>query len=287
VRLRRGVVAEAGVVMTPRPHALRVLLAGLSARAVVSHATAAGPQRLWTPGAIDPLVHVTVPGAAERVDAGVRIHGSRLPAAFVHDVDGVPMTSPARTAVDLARGRTFPDAVVAVDGAARAMAQAAGVDRWSIRRGKVPVDLRARIADNLDDAYRSVWGWPGSRVVRWALDVWDLASESAFESWSRGWILWGNLPTAELNAAVVGASGREYVGDFVWRRQRVIGEADGVAKYGLDAATQRSRLQRQRRREDDLSAAGWRTVRWVTGEPGPVMLARVARELGVTARVTA
>lgn len=287
VRVRRGIVALPGSGPTLGLEGLRVLLSGLSGRAVVSHSTAASPQGLWTPGRPDPLIHVTIPGAAERTDAGVRVHGCRLPAAFVHHVDGVPLTTPARTAVDLARGRPFPDALVAIDGAARAMTLAAGVDLWSIRGREIPADVMGRVRDELNDACGSVWGWPGSRVVRSALDVWDVAAESAFESWSRGWILMGSLPTPQINVAVLGASGREYVGDFVWRRHRVIGEADGVAKYGLDAATQRSRLRRQREREDDLSAAGWRTVRWVTGEPGRVLVSRVARELGVTARVTA
>ncbi len=78
---------------------------------------------------------------------------------------------------------------------------------------------------------------------------------------------------------VFGGSGRTYYGDFVWRRHRLIGEADGVGKYGDTAAAIRQALRAERARQADLEAGGWRVVRWVTGDPGRSVVARVGRAL--------
>ena len=286
-RVRRGIVAEARDVDPQSSTGLAVLLATLAPSAALSHATAAVPQGLWTPFRSDSRVQVTIAGAAERSDSGLRVHGSRLPRELIHVVDGLPMTRPGRTAMDLGRGRSFPDALVAVDGAARALVLAFGIDRWSIRRREVPDDLLAAVAVELDEAFRSVWGWPGTRVLRQALAVRDVASESPSESWSRGVLLLGGLPAPEVNVPVRGRSGREYWGDLVWRRHRLIGEVDGQGKYGDDAETRRRRMDEERGREDDLIAAGWRFVRWGTGERSRVVLARAGRALGLPFRVTA
>jgi hypothetical protein len=267
---------------------LRAVITSLPSSAVISHGSAAAVHGLWQPAPDDGLVHVTVAGKPERLDASVRVHGSRLPESLVSTVDGLRVTSPARTAVDLARGRSLPSALVALDGAVRW--RLAGADErgsWRLRDGLVPVPERRAALDELATAYASVWGWPGTRVVRQALDVVDPASESPLESWSRGWILLAALPQPELNVAIVGASGRTYFGDFVWTDRRVVGEADGMAKYGVTAVEQRRRLGEQRRREDDLERAGWRVVRWATGDSGPAVVARLARALALDGRVTA
>lgn len=78
---------------------------------------------------------------------------------------------------------------------------------------------------------------------------------------------------------VFGGSGRTYYGDFVWRRHRLIGEADGVGKYGDTAAAIRQALRAERARQADLEAGGWRVARWVTGDPGRSVVARVGRAL--------
>jgi hypothetical protein len=189
--------------------------------------------------------------------------------------------------MDLGRGRSFPDALMAIDGAARALVLASGHDRWSIRRREVPDQVLAEVAAELDEAFRSVWGWPGTRVLRQALEVRNVSSESPSESWSRGVLLLAGLPSPEVNVGIRGRSGREYWGDLVWRRQRLIGEVDGDGKYGGDAPTRRRRLAEERAREDDLIAAGWRFVRWGSAERGQVLVARVGQALSLPLRVTA
>jgi hypothetical protein len=169
--------------------------------------------------------------------------------------------------------------LVAVDGALRARVAALVPNAtWALREGQVPEHVLVAARDELDEAFGVVWSWPGSRVVRQAIDLAEPASESPFESWSRGWMVAVGLPQPSVNVEIRGASGRRYYGDFVWPTRRVIGEADGVGKYG-SGQDMRSSLGAERRRQDDLEAAGWRVVRWVSGEPGRVVVARLARAL--------
>jgi hypothetical protein len=269
------------------PDLVRELVAPLRDSAVVSHATAAELHGQWVPWQRDDLVHVTVPGAPERTHARLRVHGSRLSREFVTTLHGVRVTTPARTAVDLARGRSLPHALVALDGAARHLVAMRHPDsERALRLETVPEGVLLAVEDELRAAYSEVWSWPGTRVIRQGLDLLDPRSESPFESWSRGCLLGSPVPHFEITGPVRGASGRLYFGDFVWRRERLIGEADGVAKYGLSAAEQRRTLREQRLREDDLRAAGWRIRRWVTGESPATITSRLLTALAPS-RVTA
>jgi very-short-patch-repair endonuclease len=81
------------------------------------------------------------------------------------------------------------------------------------------------------------------------------------------------LPTPEVNATIEG-----YTADFVWREQRLIVETDGWEAHGTRAA-----FERDRRRDADLLAAGWRVLRisYARLEREPKWLAeRIAAALG-------
>jgi hypothetical protein len=293
VRVRRGVYAAAAPSATGGDThravslgQIRATLARLSSRAVASHDSAALVEDLWVPGPHAAVVHATVPGQAERRATGLYVHASRLPDEFVTEIQGIRVTTIARTAMDLARGRTLPDALVALDGAYRRLVQSQRPRaKYELRERTVPLSVHARIRDELESAFAVTWSWPGTRVVRAALDLIEPASESAFESWSRGWILASGLPPPVANAEVVGDSGTAYVGDLIWRSRRLIGEADGLGKYGATALEMRAALRAERARQADLEAAGWRFVRWTTGEQGAHIAARVARALDIP-RVT-
>jgi hypothetical protein len=232
------------------------------------------------------VVHATIPGQPDRRAVGLRVHASRLPEDFVTVDDGVRVTTIARTAIDLARGRSLPDALVAVDGAWRRLVHDQRPRaKEELRQRTVPVGVLAGVREELEEAFAVTWSWPGTRVVRAALDLADPVSESPFESWSRGWIIRAGLPTFEVNGAVVGASGRMYFGDFVWRASRLIGEADGVGKYGETALEIRAAMRAERDRQADLEAAGWTFVRWMSGTSGRSIVTRLCRELQ-TPRVT-
>lgn len=286
VRPRRGSLALAGSLDLPVSDPvseLRRRATVLLARyvgAVVSHVSAATLHGLWLPRPAGPDVHLISPRRPDREQPGVRVHGSRLPRSQIVDLGGLPVTSVARTAVDVARGRSIEDAVLVLDSAARTLAAQAGVD---LRRLRHDLELRrvwtAAARAELWEAYLSVRRWPFTVVVRTAIPLVDPASESPLESRSRIRIASSNLPEPAIARTLVGASGTAYTVDFLWDEYRVIGEADGTGKYGDDPVTVRARLRAERRRQRDLEDAGWTFVRWESTEPWQAIIARIRRTL--------
>ncbi|HET7901291.1 MAG TPA: DUF559 domain-containing protein [Candidatus Nanopelagicales bacterium] len=110
-----------------------------------------------------------------------------------------------------------------------------------------------------------------------AIELGDPSSESPLESMSRGWMHETGVPRPLLQQSVTGESGRPYRVDFLWPDHRVIGEADGMSKYGSIED-----VRAEKRREDDLRRAGYTVVRWTYEElmkdPLAVML-RIQRAL--------
>jgi len=276
-RLHRGVLA----LPTSGPReAIRAALLVAGHRAVASHGSAAVLHDLWLPAPRPATVELTVPGEPDRTDHGMRIHGSRLPADFVTEADGMRVTTVSRTAVDLARGRSLPQALVALDSAARTLALADPiVTPASLRSVELRRELLHKVRPQLDAAYDGVRTWPGTVVVRGALALLDLGSESPFESRSRAWIITAGLPAPILAFPARGGSGRLYFADMAWPERRVLGEADGTGKYGIDEVTIRTRLRAERERQRDLEDAGWTVVRWDSREAAPRVTARLARAL--------
>jgi len=297
VRLRRGIYAvptatsageQLAIPFDSRLARMRAVATSLDRASAFSHDTAAHAHDQWNPHPPTPLLHTTIAGQSDRQDAGLVVHGTPLPEEFVTVVSGVRVTTVARTAADLARGGDLPAALVAMDGALRLL-----LDRRvpqlkrRLRDGTVPTAEVEAARALLTQAAEPMRGWAGSRTIVAGIAHADPASASPFESWSRGWMLTVGLPRPELNAPVFGASGRRYFGDFVWREHRLIGEADGVAKYGATAREIRAALSAERQRQNDLEVAGWRFVRWVTGDPGAHVVARISRALYLEPRVPA
>lgn len=82
------------------------------------------------------------------------------------------------------------------------------------------------------------------------------------------------LPTPEVNATVEG-----YEVDFLWREAHLIVETDSWSAHGT-----RSAFERDRRRDAELTAAGWRVLRisYARLEREPVWVAqRIAAALAV------
>jgi hypothetical protein len=186
-----------------------------------------------------PLVHHpdrVVLTADEPSRMGAR--GRVLVRAARHPVDdtttwfGTPITTIARTIVDLAR-EDRAAGLVAADAALH-------------QRVVGPDELRSV-------ASRSA-GWPGARQARDIVAVASPLAESPLESLTRLCIVDANLPTPELQSWVEGAGWRYRV-DMLWREERVIAEADGKIKYEGDA------LWREKRRQERLERAGFRVVR--------------------------
>jgi hypothetical protein len=235
-----------------RRHLLRLqaTLAGLRRAAVVSHGSAAAVHGLPLWGLPLTQVHITrrPPGrsAAER---RLRSYVARLPDEDVVLVGGTPVTSIARTVVDLARALPFQPALVVADAALRA-------------GGATPESLRAVLAQAA--------GTPGSRSARRVVEAADGRSESVGESRSRAVMLEAALPVPDLQVQVFGPTGN-LVGrsDFGWREHRVLGEFDGRVKYGRllrEGQSPGDAVFAEKRREDALRDERWGMVRWVWAE---------------------
>jgi hypothetical protein len=226
---------------------LQATLAGLRTPAVVSHASAAALHGLplWNV----PLnqVHVTRrPPARTDSDTRLRSHAARLPEEDVVRVGLVPVTSVARTVVDLARVLPFAPALSIADAALR-------------HGGIAPEDLR-RVLE-------AASGTRGTRAARRVVAAADGRSESVGESRSRAIVIQSGLPLPDLQVEVRDAGGG-LVGrcDFGWSDHRVLGEFDGRVKYGRllrPGQTPGDVVFEEKRREDALRDEGFGMVRWV------------------------
>jgi hypothetical protein len=215
-----------------RKHAIRVLaLRQVAGRAAVaSHHSAATLHRLTLlkspPAAI---VTLTLPPPSRRnraSSADVRFHAAELPPEHVTGRYNLPVTTVARTVVDLARTLPFMDGVVVADSALK-------------EEKTTKPELRTVL-----DACRS---WPGVQRARQVVEFTDERAESPLESAARVVFDQFGVDPPELQATVHVPHAAARV-DFLWREHKVIVEADGLVKYNdrkdLIAQFERDRLLR-------------------------------------------
>jgi hypothetical protein len=181
-------------------------------------------------------------------------HTVGIPADLV-EIDGLTVTSLARTVVDLARSASFGPAVAVADAALHRTAHPlAGVPRTFLTR---------------DDLLRELDGVPfrhglakGHRVIDFA----DGAADRPGESMSRVNMHLMGLPRPQLQVPIVGDSGRIWIVDFWWPEFNLIGEFDGHRKYTdpefLRGRTPEQAVIDEKDREDDLRAAHHGMSRW-------------------------
>jgi hypothetical protein len=249
-RLRRGAYIDRVLPMAgAERHRLliRATLHGLRRPAVVSHQSAAVllGLPLWDV-ALD-RVHVTRRPPAWTDSSGVLCtHVARLRDDEIQEVEGVLVTTPVRTALDLARSLPHEAAVVCLDAA--------------LHRGLLTHEaLRARLVD--------ISGTPGSRTAARAVLAADGRSESVGESRSRVILTrWGLAPSAlqfEVRSPHGPVIGRT---DFAWEDNGLVGEFDGRVKYGRllrPGEDPGDAVFAEKRREDAIREEGWGVVRWV------------------------
>ncbi|HEX9887169.1 MAG TPA: hypothetical protein VGA70_11810, partial [Longimicrobiales bacterium] len=225
--VQRGVYLLGALVGPLEPAWAREMAAVLACGpgAVVSHESAASLWELLRPASQRRAVHVTIPG----VDRGRRpgIHPHRVAVIPPEDatvVDGVPVTTPVRTIIDLAcrvRLRTLEQVVGQAErgGLVKLEDLAAALERGPRTRGS-PL-LRRLISQGRGPVFtRSM-------------------AEERFLALTRK----GGLPAPETNVSV---SGSEV--DFLWRSERVAVEVDGFAFHGA-----RPSFESDRRRDARLS----------------------------------
>jgi len=86
----------------------------------------------------------------------------------------------------------------------------------------------------------------------------DGAAESVHESVSRVMMHRHGLEAPQTQQWLRDAHGDWTRVDFLWRRRRTIGEADGMLKYDVDSEA----LRREKLRQERLEEAGFVVVRW-------------------------
>ena len=194
--------------------------------AVLSHRCAAMLWGLIPWGPAQP--EVTVPGQRGRKHAGITVHRPALEAEEVTIVDGIPVTTVARTLIDLADVVSRRTLERAFDKAEYLRLDCSGLRVVPHRKG-APL-LAAVLAEHQ----------PGTSLTKSELEERMLALCRQ-----------NNLPPPEVNHH---AEEREV--DFVWRAHNLIVETDGWAAHGTRRA-----FERDRARDADLVVAGWRVVR--------------------------
>ncbi len=257
-RVHRGVFLVGHRAPHPRAHELAALLA-CGRGALLSRRSAAA---LWGLRATFPaVVDVMTPARQARPRAGIRVHRTRMP---LHAEDlgrrhGLPATSPSRTLVDLAATLTDHELARALN--------------------ELQV-LFPSSPKTLPDALERAGSAPGVATLRALLATTEGPQMTRSEAERRllALIRTAGLPRPETNARLAG-----YEVDTLWRSARLIAEVDGFAFHGTRAA-----FERDRARDADLVASGYRVLRitWrqLTDQPTAVV-ARVAAALALVPNI--
>lgn len=221
--------------------------------AVVSHVSAAVIYGLPVWALPLERVHVTRDrSSGARRNRDVHVHAAALPVDDVTVVDGLTVTTPARTVVDIARSAGFEPAVALADAALARPDQ-----------DTPPLVEPHELTTALGRAVRR----PGAGAARRAVAFADGLSGSVGESRSRVAMAAAGLPVPALQWDVRGVSGM-FLGrvDFAWPEYRTVGEFDGKIKYGrlLRPGQDPGEVVFQEKlREDAIRDEGWTVVRWI------------------------
>jgi very-short-patch-repair endonuclease len=224
------------------------------AGALVSHRSAAHLWQLLRCPANQPPVDITLVRRDAGARTGIRTHRVRsLDRGDVQTLRGLPLTTPARTLLDLAAAVSRPELE-------RAFAEAQA--RRLVNDGG--------IADQLD---RNP-GRAGVRALRRLVERGPALTRSEAERRMLGLIRAAHLPAPRVNTRL-----GPYEVDFLWTRQRLVVEVDGYAYHG-----NRRAFEGDRERDARLAAAGYTVIRitWRQLTSGPeAVVARLAAALVV------
>ena len=181
---------------------------------------------------------------------GIQLHRDTVDADEVETIDGVAVTSPTRTALDLGCWYPTMTAVAGMDALARATEiKAADVEllarRYATRRGIV----RARRA----------------------ADLFDAGAQSPKESWLRIMLIEAGLPRPQTQIEVFDEFGGVFAYlDMGWEDVRVAVEYDGEQHR-----SDRRQYTWDVRRLERLERLGWIVIRVVAGDRPADIVSRV------------
>ena len=250
IPLHRGVYAVGHRALGPRARHVATLLAA-GPGAFLSHRSAAARWQMLPDRAGS--VELTIVGRRDRSRPGLVVHHAyHLPAGELARRDGLPLSAPFRTLLELAT-----------------VAPAAELEH-AVAEAQV---LRLLTAEQLDDGLEAAAGRRGAGRLRAVLGADEAApTRNRFERAFLRLVMDAGLPRPEVNVRV----GR-FERDFLWPRHRVVVEVDGWAAHG-----HRTAFERDRARDAELVALGYVVLRFtwrqVTREP-MLVAARLAQVL--------
>ena len=184
-------------------------------------------------------LHVLNPvGHQLRSRAGLVVH--RRDGAPLTVLRGRPLTAPAWTAVEVARGLRRPRALATLDAA--------------LRSGTCDPDSLRRTAEQQA-------GRRGIVVVRELIPLARPQSESPMESEARLVMVDGGLPEPVLQYEIIDRDGELWRVDFAWPELRLAVEYDG-----FDWHSSPQQLRRDRRKRAALQDLGWRVLSIVSDD---------------------
>lgn len=221
-------------------------------KAVLSHRSAA--DLLGLRPCSRRAVDVTAPGRAGKERKGIDVHrATGLDDRDVTTVRGIPITTVARTLLELA----------------------ATIDRTALERAIEQAE-KLRIFDltAVVDAISRAGNRRGATALREATAAYTpepAFTRSELEKRFLALCRTTGVPMPRTNNATKGDEV-----DFTWPDRRLMVEADSIRHHGTRAA-----FERDRRRDQQLTAAGWRVVRftWRQLDETPVEVAATLRSL--------
>jgi hypothetical protein len=260
-RVRRGAYATRAILdqAAREPglaHAIKAAAvrgAGKHEDSVVSHESAAlmhGMDLLGDPPgtSLAEKVSLTVPlgtRTGRHAAPDVSVHAAEVPPRHKEErFFRVPVTTAARTVVDIARTSMFMEGVVVADSALR-----------------LRIATRSAIGRVLADCKQ----WPGVQKAREVAAFATNLSESVLESCARVVFYQYELPPPVLQAPIRGRDGTVIARpDFCWPEYGTLADADGMSKYAGKEG--KAVMARHLRRDAALQDLGWEDVHFTWAE---------------------
>jgi hypothetical protein len=189
-----------------------------------------------------------------RPPQGLRTYAFALRAEEVMVLAGVAVTTPERTAFDIARRKPLGLAIAHLDALLRA------------------TGIKANEALHIADHHR---GARGLRQLERAFALVDPGAQSPKETWLRLLLINEGLPRPTTQIPVLNAGGaRVYYLDMGWENPMVAVEYDGE-HHRLD----RIQYNKDIRRSEDLERLGWIVIRVTASDRPAGIIARVREAL--------
>lgn len=199
---------------------------------------------------IDPALPAAIIDTNRRPATGVQVWEERIEADEIAVINGIRVTTPARTALDLARRCRLGSSVAAID----ALVQA--------------TDLKVADVELLVDRYR---GRRGMKAARVALELIDGGAQSPKETWLRLQLIAAGFPPPQTQIPVLNEWGwAEAYLDMGWENIKVAVEYDGDQHR-----SSRYQYVKDIRRLEMLGRYGWTVVRVVAEDHPADVIRRV------------